>query len=255
MIKVGLVVIPEYQAPYGLPSWVGDISNWKRTLMPRFPLWDRGTYGSRATRSNILIQLNGIVNSVRSANVRPIIVFCGHGSRLVDSSGDESDGYDECIVSSDIQPIFDDEIGRILSRLPEGVIADIVLDCCYSGTGTQMVSPKYNGPVVIELPLIDSFPISKQFNGILTKLPKIGTLSHVENHRLWAACGENQLAYSVISDGQYYGLFSLFLCWGLRNLSMLTAEQLMAWVRQQVTAIVPGQVPQLEGIGLDQVPF
>lgn len=78
--------------------------------------------------------------------------FSAHGQRITDDNGDEPDGYDEAIVSLNAPAsperskrydlhLRDDEIGRWVDSIrvkagPEGDVL-IVLDACYSGTGTR----------------------------------------------------------------------------------------------------------------------
>ena len=78
--------------------------------------------------------------------------FSAHGQRITDDNGDEPDGYDEAIVSLNAPAsperskrydlhLRDDEIGRWVDSIrvkagPEGDVL-VVLDACYSGTGTR----------------------------------------------------------------------------------------------------------------------
>ncbi len=78
--------------------------------------------------------------------------FSAHGQQITDDNGDEPDGYDEAIVSLNApsSPLHskrydlhlrDDEIGRWVDSIrvkagPEGDVL-VVLDACYSGTGTR----------------------------------------------------------------------------------------------------------------------
>lgn len=78
--------------------------------------------------------------------------FSAHGQQITDDNGDEPDGYDEAIVSLNAPAspergkrydlhLRDDEIGRWVDSIrlkagPEGDVL-VVLDACYSGTGTR----------------------------------------------------------------------------------------------------------------------
>lgn len=73
--------------------------------------------------------------------------------------------------------------------------------------------------------------------------------------RTWCACGPGQLAWWGYSAGQERSIFSLYLCYGLRNYPTYTAAQLMAWLKPIVTRLIPSQVPQLDGPGTSGVPF
>ncbi len=61
------------------------------------------------------------------------ISYAGHGGQVVDTSGDEGDGYDETWCLYDGQ-ILDDELLLLWSRFDKGVRVLIVSDSCHSGT-------------------------------------------------------------------------------------------------------------------------
>lgn len=64
--------------------------------------------------------------------------FSGHGSRVVDTDGDEDDGYDETLVPVDFYragQIVDDDLLRLFVKpMSEGVTMTCMFDCCHSGT-------------------------------------------------------------------------------------------------------------------------
>lgn len=62
--------------------------------------------------------------------------FSGHGSQVRDTSGDESDGYDETILPVDYKVaghIIDDELYEIVRRIGPGARLTVLLDACHSG--------------------------------------------------------------------------------------------------------------------------
>ncbi len=90
-----------------------------------------------ASKQNILTSLSTIVENA-TANDLILVYYSGHGTQLPDDNGDETDGYDECIVPVDFDPndystlIRDDEIGEIFSasKTQKGVF---IFDSCNSG--------------------------------------------------------------------------------------------------------------------------
>lgn len=62
----------------------------------------------------------------------------GHGGKLRDQSGDESDGYDETIIPVDYDTygqIRDDTLyKKLIGVMRSGVNLTCVMDCCHSGT-------------------------------------------------------------------------------------------------------------------------
>ena len=89
------------------------------------------------TKQNIL---DGFVRLTQYSQPGDIVFvsFSGHGGRVVDTSGDEDDGYDESIIPVDFrengQIIDDDILEFFVKRMKGGVFCVVVMDCCHSGT-------------------------------------------------------------------------------------------------------------------------
>lgn len=244
---------PGYPDPYKIYSPPNDINNWKNTLKNKRGFTSISTLlESSATRANILYYMTTFVNSLQSGD-SGVILFCGHGSNIQDLNGDEPDGRDECFVSVDMRAVTDDEIGSILSLAVPNIKLDVVLDCCYAGTGTRSILIKPEGAPKID---VNTKPLT--FDGKIKKssikTPKAIVPASL-NHRLWAACAFSETSYEVLSGGLWQSCFSLYLCWALRVYPTKTATEIMNIVAGYVTGIIPGQHPQLEGINLNLVPF
>jgi len=89
------------------------------------------------TKDNILAAYEQIVADSQPGDV----VYChysGHGSKVRDRNGDESDGYDETIVPVDYysagQIKDDDLLKKLVLPMAAGVFATSIMDCCHSGT-------------------------------------------------------------------------------------------------------------------------
>jgi hypothetical protein len=94
-----------------------------------------------ATKTNILDTVAQLVASTGYGD-RLVIQFSGHGSRVVDRSGDEADGYDEVLVTMNdagdgFDFIRDDDIARIIGDRKRGARLTFICDSCYSGTVTR----------------------------------------------------------------------------------------------------------------------
>lgn len=88
----------------------------------------------KPTKSAIL---NAFTNLLRSSKVGDLLCFfySGHGSYILDRSGDEVDGRDEAIVSIDMNIVSDDELKAIIqAELKEGVTLLGIFDSCFSGS-------------------------------------------------------------------------------------------------------------------------
>ncbi len=94
----------------------------------------------KPTRINIIKYIKEFVKSAKDGDTL-FFHFSGHGSRSHDYDGDETDDYDETIVPLDYLEngfITDDELKKILVDPLPNVKMTIVLDCCHSGTGTDL---------------------------------------------------------------------------------------------------------------------
>lgn len=61
--------------------------------------------------------------------------YSGHGLFIKDKSGDEMDGYDECILTSDFYRIPDDELfNQLVKQIDKDSKLFCLFDCCHSGT-------------------------------------------------------------------------------------------------------------------------
>lgn len=88
------------------------------------------------TRDNIIRELNIIIQKTKKNPKQSTVVihYSGHGSYTRDRSGDERDGRDELICTSDNKGILDDDLVFFAKSLPQGVRCLCIFDCCHSGT-------------------------------------------------------------------------------------------------------------------------
>lgn len=142
--KALLIGINYVNTPYALSGCVDDTNRMKDLLTQhgfnQFKiLTDYTTI--KPTKQNIL---NGLKHMIADAQAGDIIFFyfSGHGSYTYDRNGDETDGKDEMIISSDLQGVLDDEIKTILSTNMKREVTIVGLfDSCHSGT---MFDLKFN---------------------------------------------------------------------------------------------------------------
>ena len=95
----------------------------------------------KPTKTNILNELKNLIINANSGDIL-FFLFSGHGSWTYDKNGDETDRRDECIISSDLQNILDDELKTIIqTNMKDGVTLVGLFDSCHSGT---ILDLKYN---------------------------------------------------------------------------------------------------------------
>jgi hypothetical protein len=89
------------------------------------------------TKANILTQLSLFSKMLNQTKVG-YLHYSGHGTRVKDTSFDESDGFDEALVPIDYATsgmILDDQMySHFVKSLNPDVKLFVVTDCCHSGT-------------------------------------------------------------------------------------------------------------------------
>ena len=193
---------------------------------------------------------NAIANSI-SGDVL-LIVGSSHGSYMSDTSGDEGDHRDELICFSNFSAsggyLPDDQFRAMLSGLRAGVICDVFLDNCFSGTGTRL-------PQTHKIPVIGNRYVPFPGKAPRGANPKAIITTMKEN--LFAACGEGQTSAEVSVGGKPRGLASYYWQKALSSYPTYTRDQIMNWVKPKVAAVVPNQIPQLEcqAVNAGRMPF
>jgi metacaspase-1 len=231
---VGINAYP--QSP--LQGCVNDAHDYETTLIAKgFTI--AILLDSMATKAAIISGLQWLVSGAITGDV---LAFCysGHGTKVPDTNGDEAEGFDEglCPVDYFVNPaqrtIIDDELKAIFSTVPAGVTLEPFLDSCYSGTATRGLN-------------------IKEFTARVLPGPKRGVkatrvLSIIPNLKecAWEACTDTQTSAEGTVGGVKRGLFSYFMCKGIRNMGNMNRTQLMASVATKVQAVIPGQTPVLE---------
>ena len=88
----------------------------------------------KATRSNILLEFKNLLVNSKEGDLL-FFLYSGHGSYALDRNRDEKDGYDELIVSCDLQGILDDELKSLIQTfLKPKVTLFAMFDSCFSGS-------------------------------------------------------------------------------------------------------------------------
>jgi hypothetical protein len=81
----------------------------------------------------VQFHLNNLVSEAQAGDSL-LFFFSGHGCQ-VPSDEEEVDGHDECICSSELTEITDDDLRAILINLPEGVKFTMIAGECLVGPG------------------------------------------------------------------------------------------------------------------------
>ncbi len=224
-----------------------------------------------ATKAGILSGLKWLMTGAKKGDSL-VFYYAGHGSQVVDISGDEeADRKDEILCPHDVNfadkvYISDDNLREIFSTLTAGANLEVILDSCHSGTGTRELAVQRDlseenkvGIRYLEPPIDFTFQIDyrpelkRKGIGILKPIlkPKTGEREVVTiqgiNHTLWAACRDYQTSQEMNIGGAVRGVFTYHFCEVLRRTKgALERIKLDAIVTAALSRHGYAQVPQLE---------
>ncbi|KAH6901438.1 hypothetical protein BKA70DRAFT_1197075 [Coprinopsis sp. MPI-PUGE-AT-0042] len=211
----------------------------------------RSLRNEHATRSAIRHELTDLITNRAIEENDPILVyFAGHGNE--NPAPKEWKNWDssvQCLVPHDfnepdgkggiVHGIPDRTLGMILHGIAnaKGNNITVILDCCYSGTGTANIGTLVRCAPPSKMPLPASID-EDLFSGEAV-LP-IFRHHSIETHILLAACKPEEVAYEFQGKGQ----FTAALLSALRSLDVSSTTYLELISRLKV---LPYQNPQCEG--------
>jgi hypothetical protein len=198
---------------------------------------------SQATKANVLAALKALIAGAKSGDVL-VYTNSSHGSYKVSTDKDED--YDELICPYDIDTneILDDDLYAILQGIPKGVRMTVVLDNCFSGTGTRLattqIRPRFLPPSVRgQTELINPFMAK----------PKSDARPQSEmNEILVSGCTDNEYSYDANFGGIDNGAMTYFAMQVIQKAKYkLTYDQLVRRINQGLKKNRFPQHPRLEG--------
>lgn len=230
---------------------------------------------AQASRDEIIRVFRGHLGQA-GADGLALFYYSGHGTQLNENVGltppldPEADGRDEALVvwgrSGSNSVLVDDELGALLEGLTAGR-ALIVLDACYSGTGTRGGLAGFGQPKELRFAQIqDSVTLPEQYlkgspTGPAAGEPASGRFSEAltqpRRHILLAASGDRELSWTARGwpdRGGVASVFTYFLAAELETISPSTTfNDLIRRVGQRTTSHTEQfygvrQTPQVEGI-------
>ena len=211
---------------------------------------------AKATKKAVLGGINKLVDAAAAGTVQQLVfTFSSHGTQIPDTSGDEDDSLDEAFACYDINNsgdswdpdtvISDDELAAVFARLPDGVLMDVLLDTCHSGTGLKSLDlipgrrPRFL-PAPTPRAVMANEDLETRTLRDMVKSAKLSTPV------LMAACRSDQTAADALMDGRYNGAFTYNLVKCLRSDGTLGRGDLLKQVSKGLKAGGFDQVAQLE---------
>ncbi len=214
-------------------------------------------HDSDAIKERVMDELQGLLDLAASGQADHLVfTFSSHGTQIPDTSGDEADRLDEAFACHDINNagdawdaatvISDDELYQLFAKLPDGVLMEVVMDTCHSGTGLKSLDllpgrrPRF---LPAPTPTAVAANESKDVR-VLKDLIKTG---NVAKPVLMAACRADQTAADAFLDGRYNGAFTYNLIRALKDNGQLSRADVLQVVSKGLKSGGFDQIAQLEG--------
>lgn len=167
-----------------LEGCINDANRMKRTLENKFGYTETTvlTDNNITEENNILSVLDRLI---ASKSKTMFFLYSGHGTQCYDLDGDESDGLDEALYSVNGTIIIDDDLNKLMTKIPKGSTMILVIDACHSGT-------------MIDLPYQLKGDRIVQINNKLMSADVICI----------SGCSDDQVSMDVRKDNTAYGAMS-----------------------------------------------
>ncbi|MBE8989911.1 caspase family protein [Nostoc sp. LEGE 12450] len=188
--KALLCGINNYKSFGGLNGCINDVNHMFTLLTEVFnfePFNIHRLINEQVTKEKINKEWKWLAEDVQQKD-NLIFHFSGHGSYIPDESGDELDRRDEiiCLYNMDFNDVntffYDDEWDNLVQQIPEGVQLTIIMDTCYSGTGTKDIEIK-NAQGQLQKVLMDVPTTYQRKRQLLAKEPVHSSLLYEKSKR------------------------------------------------------------------------
>jgi len=213
-----------------LQGCINDANDWAKLLQLN-GFETKIILDKQAGRKNLLNELETLITEAEADDV-VVFTYSGHGTNVLDTSGDEVDSYDEALYVYD-GIILDDELREIIHKAKAGVHLIVISDSCFSGTVTRIAST--GNPRYIKT---DEIPAN-------AKLKKRLLSDEDMVEILLSGCDDDEYSYDDYINGRWNGVFSSNAIKIIRG--RLTYNEFHEAMRQILPSDQYPQSPQLEG--------
>ena len=161
---------------------------------------------AQATCASIRSGLEALISNAKTGDTI-LFHYSGHGAQVPDHANlpsRKADGLTEVLCPVDFNfyngtYITDHELHSLFSLLPEGVVAEVILDCCHSGTALRDVEIQSKTIAV---------PNDVNEKRVLSKDLVLLDANAQNNVVLWSACKANETAADAYIANTYHGAFT-----------------------------------------------
>ena len=212
---------------------------------------------SQATKEQVVARLSSMLDLAAAGELQHIVfTFSSHGTQIPDTSDDEADRLDEAFACYDINNsgdswdpatvISDDELFALFARLPDGVVFDVVLDTCHSGTGLKSLDllpgrrPRFLPAPTPRGVATSEFADTRALRDLVKTGKGVKPV-------LLAACRADQTAADAFLEGRYNGAFTYNFIKAVTGGGTLGRAEILKQVSKGLRAGGFDQVAQLEG--------
>ena len=225
-----------------------------------------------ATKKNVMAALTQLVTSAKSGD-HLVFTLSSHGTQVPNEPGGdiEPDDLDEAFACYDIRQkgdqwdretvIVDDELRDLFARVPSGVLLEVLLDTCHSGTGLKDLEEILQAQLLGRKPRFLPAPTRRgleQTRAIRAVAPvrTVDRKALVELTRsrgtaskpvLFAACKPDQTASDATFDGRSNGAFTYLFLKAMKDAPTATRTELLRTVTAGLKAGDFSQRSTLEG--------
>ncbi|MCU0644791.1 MAG: caspase family protein [bacterium] len=213
-----------------LQGCVNDAKDWSNLLQLN-GFETKIILDKQATRANLLTELENLITNAAAEDVI-VFTYSGHGTNVIDTSGDEEDSYDEALYVYD-GIILDDELRAVIQKAKPGVHLVIISDSCFSGTVTR-VSPTGIPRYIKTDEIPPHFKLKKK---LLSEEDMIEILL--------SGCDDDEYSYDAYINDRWNGAFSANAISLIQN--KLTYIEFYSALRELLPSREYPQTPQLEG--------
>ena len=214
---------------------------------------------AQATKANIMANLNAMVTDAKAGKLNYLVFsLSSHGTQMNDTSGDEPDGKDEAFVPHDIAEksgswdpahiICDDDLHDLFAQLPDGVLLEVYLDTCHSGTGLRGAEFGLHAPKAryVAPPDHEFDKKTAKMRGFTLK-PREAKSVAGQNQMLWTGCKANETSADAYFNGRYNGAFTYYFVKVTRDTQNKLARKDVIVKMRALMKSQFAQNPQLEG--------
>jgi len=253
-----IIGINAYREVNPLQGCVNDTTN-IRLILKQFAGFEnddiRMLVDDRASKAAIEHRLRWLVDGASPGDLL-VLHFSGHGSQVRDRDEQDelSDELDEILCPWDMNwngtYITDDALNRNL-RVPEGVVLEVILDCCNSGDGSaelgfarpasRAAATSAGKPRFLQPPV----DIVSRHEGDALARRRLFSTRESSRMVMWSACADVQTAADARIDDVPSGAFTFYFCKHLREAPALSRAELLERVRSSLGAAGYTQVPEL----------